>query len=133
MLLSKIHRARSRLSGRVNRIRAHPPVTTIIADDIFSRSIAHSRARFRPTLRWNPRRSPAIELDRQGRSCRREDERIRGSARFTRCPVWDRPTLAGPEDTSPTSTPTFPPQGEEETVREREIGSGNEWKERERG
>lgn len=85
-------------SSQVNRIRAHPVVTTIIAGDIFSRSIAHSCARFRPTPRWNPKRSPAIELDRQGRSCRREVERIRRSARFTRRPVRDRPTLAGPED-----------------------------------
>lgn len=34
--------------------------------------------------------------------------------------------------TSPTSTPTFPPQREEETAWERKTGSGNEWRERER-
>jgi len=116
---------------RSNKSNSHASacLTTIIASDIFSWNIAHSRAWFCPTLRWNPR-SPAIELDRQGRSCRRKDSRVGtiyetydpGSADARR--PW--------RFTSPTSTPTFPPQGKEETTWERETGSGNEWRERER-
>lgn len=84
--------------------------------------------------RWNPR-SPAIELDRQGRSCRREDERIRGSTRFTRRPVRDRPTLAGPED-SPRPRPR-PRSRRKERKKPHEKGrqdrETNGEKERERG
>lgn len=56
-------------------------------------------------MRWNPRRSPAIELDRQGRSRRRF--RRAGAIYAT---STDRSMLAGPVGlTSPTSTPTYPP------------------------
>lgn len=69
----------------------------IIVSDI-SRDVLHTiRARFRLALRWNPRRSPAIELDRQGRIYRRFG-RTRGSARFMRPSRRDRSMFAGPED-----------------------------------
>jgi len=72
------------------------------------------------SMRWNPR-SPAIELDRQGRS-RRRFERIRGSARFTRRP--DRSMLAGPvASPRPRPRPRSRHRGEEEDALEREMGS----------
>jgi len=74
-----------------------------------------------------------MELDRQGRSCRREDEKIREPVRFMRHLIRDRPTLAGPEDSPrPRPRPRSRRKEKKKTVREREIGAGNEWRERER-
>lgn len=80
------------------------------------------------SMRWNLRRSLAIELDRQGRSCRRF-ERNRGSARFTRRP--DRSMLAGPVNSPrPRPRPRSRRREEEEDALEKEMESAG-WTERE--
>lgn len=96
----------------------------IIVSDISRGVLRTIRARFRLALRWNPRRSPAIELDRQGRIYR-QFGRTRGSARFTRRLAGIGRCLPALKTHLAHVHAYVSSQVEEENGRERKMGSGN--------